>query len=328
MNGDAGNQRFRLRVRYVKQGRLAYLGHLELMHSVERIIRRAGLPYAVTQGFSPRMKAAFTTALPVGTASTCEYYDVFLTDLVPAPEALARLRAAAPADLMPDAAAYVDLRAPALTAQITRVGYRVELFSAAGDGGAGGPSAGGAEGAGLCAAAVERALARVRAAGPIAFQRGAKRKTLDLERFLMGARVADGCDGAGAPCVLLDLDTRTTNDGSLRPEVLLAAIDRALRGTTPEEEPIESTGVQRYGSFARVTICRSFQAVELEDGALADPLPAPADGPAPPVCARSEGPCVSEGRGPNRGSTAIGSGPIPDPAKGGHGGGGAALGMV
>lgn len=47
---------FRLRVRYGKRDRLKYLGHLEVIHTIERIVRRAGLPYAVTQGFSPHMR--------------------------------------------------------------------------------------------------------------------------------------------------------------------------------------------------------------------------------------------------------------------------------
>ena len=67
---------FRLRVRYRKTGRLAYLGHLEVIHTIERIVRRAGLPYAVTQGFSPHMRVGFSSALPVGTSSTCEWYDL------------------------------------------------------------------------------------------------------------------------------------------------------------------------------------------------------------------------------------------------------------
>ena len=50
---------FRLRVRYGKRDRLKYLGHLELIHTIERIVRRAGLPYAVTQGFSPHMRVGF-----------------------------------------------------------------------------------------------------------------------------------------------------------------------------------------------------------------------------------------------------------------------------
>ncbi len=119
---------FRLRVRYVKQGRLRYLGHLEVLHTIERVVRRAGLPYAVTQGFSPHMRAGFSAALPVGTASSCEWFDVFLTELVPVTEALERLRAAAPADLAPQEAGYVDVRADALTAFITCAEYRVALF--------------------------------------------------------------------------------------------------------------------------------------------------------------------------------------------------------
>ncbi len=63
---------FRLRVRYIKQGRLAYLGHLEVLQTIERIVRRAGLPFAVTQGFSPHMRLGVTSALPVGTSSICE----------------------------------------------------------------------------------------------------------------------------------------------------------------------------------------------------------------------------------------------------------------
>ncbi len=35
---------FRLRVRYGKRDRLKYLGHLEAIHTIERIVRRAGLP--------------------------------------------------------------------------------------------------------------------------------------------------------------------------------------------------------------------------------------------------------------------------------------------
>lgn len=53
---------FRLRVRYGKRDRLKYLGHLEVIHTIERIVRRAGLPYAVTQGFSPHMRVGFSSA--------------------------------------------------------------------------------------------------------------------------------------------------------------------------------------------------------------------------------------------------------------------------
>ena len=62
------NLGFAMRVKYVKQGRLAYLSHLETIRSMERIIRRAALPYAVTEGFNPHMKVSFGPALPCGAA--------------------------------------------------------------------------------------------------------------------------------------------------------------------------------------------------------------------------------------------------------------------
>lgn len=118
---------FRLRVRYGKRDRLKYLGHLEVIHTIERIVRRAGLPYAVTQGFSPHMRVGFSSALPVGTSSTCEWYDLFMTEFVALDEAFERLSAASPADLAPIEAAYIDVRTPALTAQLTRLSYRIDL---------------------------------------------------------------------------------------------------------------------------------------------------------------------------------------------------------
>ena len=103
---------FRLRVRYGKRDRLKYLGHLEVIHTIERIVRRAGLPYAVTQGFSPHMRVGFSSALPVGTSSTCEWYDLFMTEFVGLDEAFERLAVASPADLAPIEAAYIDGATP------------------------------------------------------------------------------------------------------------------------------------------------------------------------------------------------------------------------
>ena len=79
---------FRLRVCFAKRGRAAYLSHLEVAHALERAVRRAGLPYAITQGFSPHMKIAFGAALPVGIGGERELFDVYLTSYIPPEEAL------------------------------------------------------------------------------------------------------------------------------------------------------------------------------------------------------------------------------------------------
>lgn len=253
--------RFRLRVRYAKRGRLAYLGHLEVIHTIERCVRRAALPYAVSQGFSPHMRIGYTAALPVGTSSACEYYDVFLTELVPAPETLARLRAASPADLAPDAAAYIDLRAPALTAQITRVDYLVELAFRPG-----------------CAASATEtgeALRAVERRGELPYTRGKKRKALDLAT-LLGWHADDGEGGR----VLLRLETRCDNEGSLRPEILIAALDQALRGIEPGSEEIVSTGIQELARIARCRVERVAQLIEEPPAPPRAPLDVPSDPPA------------------------------------------------
>ena len=93
-------QIFRLRLTFAKQGRLAMLSHLEVARALERTVRRAGLPYAVSQGFSPHMLIAFGAALPVGVGGTHEIADVRLTHYVSADKALSALQEASVADLM------------------------------------------------------------------------------------------------------------------------------------------------------------------------------------------------------------------------------------
>ena len=90
---------FRLRVTFRETGRLAMLSHLELARALERAVRRAQLPFAVSQGFSPHMRIAFGAALPVGVGGTAEIFDLFLTRRVPptcTPPRRATLRRAMP----------------------------------------------------------------------------------------------------------------------------------------------------------------------------------------------------------------------------------------
>lgn len=121
---------FRLRVTFRETGRLAMLSHLELARALERAVRRAGLPYAVSQGFSPHMRIAFGAALPVGVGGTSEFFDLFLTDYVAPAKALAALQAASPADLMPTEACYVEPKASAASVACPVSTYEVQLSAA------------------------------------------------------------------------------------------------------------------------------------------------------------------------------------------------------
>lgn len=106
-------QAWRLRVHFVQTNRLALLSHLELARSLERMIRRARLPFALSQGFSPHMKIAFGAALPVGVGSFCEIFDLSLTEYVSPDEALRALQGKSVESLMPTCAYYIPHAWPA-----------------------------------------------------------------------------------------------------------------------------------------------------------------------------------------------------------------------
>lgn len=268
---------FRLRVAYPKLGRLKYLGHLELIHTVEQVVRRAKLPYAVTQGFSPHMRIAYTSALPVGTSSTAEYFDVYLTELIPAEDALARLQAAAPVDLRPIDAAYVELRRPALTAEINEVRYLLEVFVR--------PEFD----------VTDEALSQIvfgwyDQGAQIPFHRGKKTKTLDVRRLLKAESHEVLTDG----CVRIELCTRCDNEGSLRPEIIVAALDQALRGLEPGvDEEIVSTGIQKLMTISSYNVERCSQRIRIDDASEVHPLGHELEAPQGSLTARSAAEALS-----------------------------------
>ncbi len=53
----------RLRITYRKDGPAKYVAHLDLMRTWERAIRRATLPLAYSQGFSPHARIAMAAPL-------------------------------------------------------------------------------------------------------------------------------------------------------------------------------------------------------------------------------------------------------------------------
>lgn len=86
----------RIRIRHTKLGRTRYLSARDLTSVWERSLRRARLPIAYSQGFTPHAKVSFPDALPVGLASTGEYAELgFAAPIDPGP-ALGSLSAALP----------------------------------------------------------------------------------------------------------------------------------------------------------------------------------------------------------------------------------------
>jgi len=221
---------FRLRVRYAKVGRLRWLSHLEVIHALERGVRRAGLRYAVTRGYSPHMKVAFGPALPVGTAGEKEYYDIWLTRYTDARELLVFLDNAMPAELAPTSAAFVAESEPSLAAALTIAHYRVEV-----------------DGKESSAEEVRVALKRFVESGTFAVTHKGKQKVFDLARSLpKETRVSESAGGSE-----VELTVRIGPEGSLRPEALVrtaleaASLDASIAHVTRTDILVE----QEEGSW-------------------------------------------------------------------------------
>lgn len=57
---------------------LRHIGHLDLMRTMQRALRRSGLPVRYSQGFNPHIKLSFAAPLSVGIAGENEIMDVAL----------------------------------------------------------------------------------------------------------------------------------------------------------------------------------------------------------------------------------------------------------
>ena len=72
--------RHRVRIRFCKQGDLRLIGHHDLMRAWERAFRRAGIALRMSEGFRPKPRMAFASALAMGVIGAEEVLDVELAE--------------------------------------------------------------------------------------------------------------------------------------------------------------------------------------------------------------------------------------------------------
>lgn len=69
-------------IKYTKESNIKFVGHLDLLRTLQRIIRRADLPADFSKGFNPHMSVSIAQPLSVGMYSGGEYMDVVFTEEV------------------------------------------------------------------------------------------------------------------------------------------------------------------------------------------------------------------------------------------------------
>jgi radical SAM-linked protein len=195
----------KVRLRYTKAGKVRFTSHRDAARIWERALRRALLPVAYTEGFSPRPRISFGLALPTGYESDGEYLDVDLA-LEPADldlEALpARLTAALPVGFAVVAAAVLEPGSASLQEAVTCCSWRIELRDV---------------GEARVAAAVSSVLSAESL--PLVRTRKGHDTLDDLRPSVLALRVLAATEDGG-PVVLADLATQPR---ALRPSELLAA---------------------------------------------------------------------------------------------------------
>lgn len=206
---DGAELLYRLRVTYSQLGRCAMLSHLEVARYVERVVRRAGLPYAISHGFSPHMRIAFGSALPVGVGGTAEIFDVFLTEQVSPSKALSALQKSCVPDMMVIDCAYIDRRATAASVAYPFSLYRIRANTA---------------------------LHSLVLPDTITVMRKKKERTLIVDEYVWQKPMIDPLD---TTCFTVGLEAKST--GSLRPDVLVTHLAHGF-----DWRPIEMMRIESY----------------------------------------------------------------------------------
>jgi radical SAM-linked protein len=81
---------------FQKTETVRWLGHLDILRTFERAIRRAELPIAFSTGFNPRERLTFASALSTGVTGGAEPANLELTAEVPPDQIVTSLNAALP----------------------------------------------------------------------------------------------------------------------------------------------------------------------------------------------------------------------------------------
>jgi radical SAM-linked protein len=237
----------RIRIRYAKRGPLRFTSHRDFARAFERALRRAGVPIAFSQGFTPHPKISYASAAPTGTASEAEYLEIGLQ----ARQDPKQVRAALDTALSPglDVLDAVEARAPgSLADRIDASSWRVEL-------------------PGVDPEVLRHAVATFTAAPEVMVERLTKqgRRSMDTRAAVvcLDAAQADTAPSefGGVPCAILDLVVRQVTP-TVRPDDVLAGL-RVVADLEPPVPPRATRLAQ-----GRLTA----------QGEIVDPLDADRDG--------------------------------------------------
>jgi radical SAM-linked protein len=204
-------------ITFEKGESVRWLGHLDILRTFERAIRRAALPIAFSNGFNPRERIAFASALSTGITGAAELAVLELTAALPHLQITESLNAALPpgirilgCDEIDDAGAKSTLTA------YDRAEYTLVCGCPADTN----------------AHAVESAIACLLAREQIPFlrEREGKTKSVDLRPTLYALFLLPG--SVGGERLTLQMSVGQGESGTVRPHEVVTVLAQTLPGLT------------------------------------------------------------------------------------------------
>lgn len=113
----------RLRTEYSVGAELKFLANLDMMHLMERALRRADIPYALSEGFNPHVKLSMGTVLPVGIWGEKEYFDLELCEDMRVDDFVQRMNAVLPSAVRIREAMEISAQTPSLMKTVNVASY-------------------------------------------------------------------------------------------------------------------------------------------------------------------------------------------------------------
>jgi radical SAM-linked protein len=126
MNAVPPNKQ-RLRIHFTRDETLKYIGHLDMARTWQRIVRRANLLLAYSEGFNPQPRLTFAAALPVGCTSDHEELDMVLSPPCVINEVKAQLDRVMPPGMKVISIGEMPLNAPALQVQLQAAEFEIAV---------------------------------------------------------------------------------------------------------------------------------------------------------------------------------------------------------
>jgi len=114
------------RFTFTKEGKAAYISHLDFMEIIKRFFRIHSAPIAFTQGFNKRERISAGYPVPLGVESLCELLDVDLHDLISEDKIAAMQKKGLPHGIEFKGFHYIE-KGRALMEEISFIDYLVEF---------------------------------------------------------------------------------------------------------------------------------------------------------------------------------------------------------